>query len=196
MVKSNDERFLPFQKPKTYQYLDVESSHAWTAAKRHRTTEFTQLSDDQIEPIESEVLFGAFFFLSNKKIEHTHQVFTLMQLLIHFGGLFILIFAIFAFIGFMRNKYLYLGSLTDTMFVLEEPKEPSQAKRSRTSYCQIRYCFNRVFCRTGDSVAVFYKRQLLQQKRHENTCKELDVMNMVKTIQKLKAGLAAVINND
>jgi hypothetical protein len=94
----------------------LESSHAWSATKRHRITEFTQLSEDRIEPIESEVLFGAFFFLSNKKIEHTHEVFTIIQLIIHFGGLFILIFGLFAFFGYMWNKNNFKSTLTEGAF--------------------------------------------------------------------------------
>ena len=75
-MKTQDERYIPLQSQSVYKFLDIESTHAWNSATKLKRKELTSTSgtDGELELIESEVLFGAFFFLSDKKIEHTREV--------------------------------------------------------------------------------------------------------------------------
>ena len=51
-----------------------------------------------------EVVYGAHFYLSKNKIEHTRTAFTLIKLLSQIGGLLAILLKIMGFVGMILNR--------------------------------------------------------------------------------------------
>ena len=112
-------------------------------------------------------------------------------------------------IGIFVNQYLFWGRLIRHMFVFKERGgENDTSYRGQGSKAYINFEFSDKFshckyylyqcfcCCRGSQETILNRRQQLYQKGYTKICTELDVMTMIKTNLKLKAGLAAVIRND
>ena len=81
------------------------------------------------EPIEEDIIFGAFFFLGNIRTEHTRKLYNILNLLTEIGGIQATMFAFIKMIGTYFNTQIFMSKMMSEMqYAKLGPKE----KRSRT----------------------------------------------------------------
>ena len=76
-VEAQDDRYLISRKF-NYSFLSVTINPSWESETAFMKYESITTDGVKYEDISSEVLFGAYFFLSETKIEHTREVYDII----------------------------------------------------------------------------------------------------------------------
>ena len=71
-----------------------------------------------------EMLFGSYFFLSNRKIEHHRNVMNILDATSQLGGLLSTVVGVFGGIGFFLNTRFFMGYLIKTIFGVNHRDAP------------------------------------------------------------------------
>lgn len=166
-----------------------------------------------------EILFGTYFFLSNVRYEHTRRIANYMVLsesipnkLIVIGltgGVFVLLYSIFSTIAQYINTQLYMNSMMKQMqyvkfsehYKLDRNLMNKSIETSKDLY-QVKYSISDIFsqfkgyiCFTKKAKGKFLKHsELLFQRGYDKFEDEMDNINILKTIHKLKAAVSVLVN--
>ena len=69
------------------------------------------------------MLFGSYFFLSNRKIEHHRNVMNILDAVSQLGGLLSTVFGVFGGVGFFVNTRFFMGYIIKRIFGINHRDE-------------------------------------------------------------------------
>jgi hypothetical protein len=105
-VETEDSRFNPFESEEQFSFLDLVMGPVWIGKKMMNSENVSYQKGPQ-KIIEKHILFGSFYFLSNDRILHQRQVYTILNMLGDFGGLEgIVLSMVFAFCYSMNRSFV------------------------------------------------------------------------------------------
>ena len=148
---------------------------------------------------------------------HTRDVENIFAVLSKFGGLASSIVAFLTIIGSYVNTRLFMGHIITKIFAVKEKcnhRYEFQTNLERSAheyrnYKSIKFSLKDKFshlkefvyrflcCKCNKNKSTYLtSNEIIYQKGYSHVNKELDMIEIVNTIHQLKAGLAAVIQND
>jgi hypothetical protein len=108
-VETEDSRFNPFESEDQYSFLDVVMGPVWIG-KKMVNSEMVSYQNGPQKRVEKHLLLGTFYFLSNDRILHQRQVYTILNMLGDFGGLEGLVIGLVVGLCYTMNRSFVLGS--------------------------------------------------------------------------------------
>ena len=164
---------------KVYEFLTVTLGPVWLGPIQINREMISKDQGNTYESIEKQVLLGTYFFVSNDRMIISRSAFTVLDLFSKAGGLFSIMYIVLGAIGKQINCNVIINSVINNLYY------ESHANSECLKNPKVSICFKDYFCS-------YKKVKKLRERAHE----DLDIINIIHTICKLKAGLSAVIGND
>lgn len=132
--------------PQVYEFIDNIAMPVWVGTSRHiwrRNTMWIEEPELGFRTYDHHVIFGAYFFYSQERLEHSRSVFTYVNILAEIGGLFecfILVFGSLALIindKLMVAKYIRMLYFKKLMSSKDQPKD----QKARPKLDKINFSF-------------------------------------------------------
>jgi hypothetical protein len=132
-------------------------------------------------------ILGAYFFVSNNRRVHSRVAFDTFDLLAKVGGLFSLTRITFSFFAKLINMEAMVMSIAEKTFYTS--KNGKRHEALKMNCCEwLSYPFMCCF--------ELSKRQTRFKAAVNNSRSDLDIVNLLLTLRKMKAGLSALVGND
>ena len=107
---TKDHRIEIWKPPENFKFLDLVKDPVWIGAKpliRTRKIQYKFNDEGKYHTETHRIIFGAYFFLSEQRLEHSRFVYNLIQLASTAGGLIAGIWASFGvMVMFINEQYL------------------------------------------------------------------------------------------
>ena len=103
-VETEDSRYNPFAGEEKYSFLDVTVGPGFIGRKMIDSGN-TTYQNGPIKIIERHIILGTFHFISNERILHQRQVYTILNMLGDFGGLEGILLSMACAFCYNINKY-------------------------------------------------------------------------------------------
>lgn len=91
-VVTHDDRIMVWRSNKLYQFIDFVQTNPWTSNSEFRKIRRVSYDKLYFEQKHIRLLYGAYFFLSEEKIDHQRFRYNIVNLASNVGGLFSVIF--------------------------------------------------------------------------------------------------------
>ena len=129
MVETRDNRINFLAGEENYKFIDIESGPVWIGeSERVYPRYYTNDGINYDIEVVSQ-LFGAYFFYSKEKIEHSRDVMGFAGVFAEVGGLYSLVYLIFGSVGHYINEKLKMAKFIRSLyFVCETENEIPQVK--------------------------------------------------------------------
>ena len=128
-LHTEDDRFISIRKTIDYNFTSVEKDDIMTmdVLKRTENTTYDLITWEEET---NTLLFGAYFYLSEKKIEHFRKAQNFLDVLSNFGGLSGAVFAVLSTIGLYLNSLLFMAHLISEMLAVKNSDPESEISLS------------------------------------------------------------------
>ena len=117
-VETSDKRLNVLTPKNNFNFTDIDINPIWVANVIERKQNVS--TDGYNYDYETDFLyFGSYYFVSGQMVEHSRQLYNLLDLLADFGGFFTLVTKMFMFLGLMVNTRVHAASMLHEMFYLK-----------------------------------------------------------------------------
>jgi len=110
-----DHRYLTFKPENNFKFLSIEQLSA-NYMDGHLHSEESSTDGITYSTIIDEPLWGAFFFLSSKRYQHTRELWSIIDVMSKFGGLSSTILGLCGVPALFINTRLFMGYLISKIF--------------------------------------------------------------------------------
>ena len=129
-VTNPSSRYFIWKKDYFY-FLNILTNTAWLGKPLVKEDTIIDLSQSNIEKKEkSTYILGLYFFYGDSHFDHSRQLFTFMDLLSKFGGLYGSIFQLLGIIGSFYNSKMFIGELIGRMYFLKVSSTENDSSKS------------------------------------------------------------------
>ena len=207
-VQTSDNRLFFLAEPKIYQFIDNVAMPVWVGTSRHiwrRNTTWMAQPELGYTVYDHHVIFGAYFFYSQERLEHSRQAFTFVNILAEIGGLFECFILVFGSIALIINDKLMIAKYIRMLYFkkLLSSKDQDKDKKLRPKLDKINFSFIDkmsdfkvcIMCWAKRKLKHLTRNQKLYQRGKQRVEEDMNVVDILLTLQKVKAGLSVLMHD-
>ena len=147
-MHTEDFRFAVSAKGQEFSFLRINSLPAWTASE-YKVSQNTSFDGGlTFKTTQKQVLFGAYFFLSDSRETHHRVAKNVLALISELGGFFSSVIVIFSIIGNTINRRLFLTKVIEDLYFKEtenEIKVSSMKIKATDTFSDLKLPFKKCF---------------------------------------------------